>query len=237
MLSPVQRRASGFSLVELMISIAVGLVVLAGITTMFAHNVKAGGDAMKMARLNQELQAVMSMMTRDIRRAGYWGNASSAIGAPLNPANTNPFDDPATFTRVATGNHGTAPLNSCITFSYDRDGDGNIDLGSSGASPANNADERLGFRLNSGALEARKSGAACTAGGWEDLTDTATTAITSLTFNLVTRSVDIDGARPATSNIIVREVTITLSGRLRRDTAVSRTLRDKVRVHNDLYQP
>ncbi|MFP5344534.1 MAG: PilW family protein, partial [Gammaproteobacteria bacterium] len=41
MLRPVRRRVSGFSLVELMVSIAVGLMVLAGITTMFAHNVKA----------------------------------------------------------------------------------------------------------------------------------------------------------------------------------------------------
>ncbi len=221
--SSCQHKACGFSLVELMVSIAVGLVVLAGITTMFAHNVKAGGDAMKMARLNQELQAVMSLMTRDIRRAGYWGNASSSIGP--DTSNTNPFtlDTPGTLSGEAA--------NSCITFSYDRNGNGSI---------TSDPDERLGFRLISLAVQARKSsasGAACTDGDWERITDPATTEITGLTFALAAENVDIDGARPATSNIIVREVTITLSGRLRRDTAVSRTLRDTVRVHNDLYQP
>ncbi len=238
--APGHRHASGFSLVEMMISITVGLVVLAGVMTMFVHNVKAGGDAMKMARLNQELQAVMSIMTRDIRRAGYWGNASSAIGSAT--PNTNPF------TLDAPGNYAGELTNTCITFSYDMDGDGNVDVGSSGTSPANNASERLGFRLRSGAVEAREGGASCTDGGWEDLTDTVNTEITGLTFTPTTKSVDLDGpATPSspevcvtgcgTSTINVREVTIILSGRLRKDTGVSRTLQDKVRVHNDLYQP
>jgi len=211
-----------------MVAIAIGLVVLASVTTMFVQNVKAGGDTLKMARLNQELQAVMSMMTRDIRRAGYWGNASSAIGS--STPNPNPF------ALDATGNYIGEAANSCITFSYDMDGDGNLDVGS-GASPTDDPDERLGFRLNSGALEARQSGFDCTAGGWQDITDSVTTEITGLTFALDTKSVDIDGLGAGTSLIIVREVTITLSGRLRKDTGVSRTLQDKVRVHNDLYLP
>jgi prepilin peptidase dependent protein B len=224
MLRPVRRRASGFSLVELMISIAVGLVVLAGITAMFAHNVKAGGDTLKMARLHQELQAVMSLMTRDLRRAGYWGNASSSIGP--GTSNTNPFtlDNPAKF--------GSEPDGSCITFSYDRNGDGAVTTSSS-----SDADERFGFRLRSGAVETRISGKACGETGWEDINDTTTTEITGLNFALASRSADIDGAGPGTSRIVVREVTVTLTGRLRNDTQVSRTLQEAVRVHNDYYQP
>lgn len=211
-------RASGFSLVELMISITVGLFVLAGVTAMFAHNVKAGGDSLKMARLHQELQAVMSLMTRDLRRAGYWGNASSSIGS--GTPNTNPF------TLDAPSQFGSEPAGSCITFSYDRDGDGAV-----------TTDERFGFRLNSGAVETRQSGVDCSAGGWEDINDTVTTDITSLSFALDTRSADIDGSGPGASRIVVREVTVTLSGRLRNDTGVSRTLQNTVRVHNDFYQP
>ncbi|MCL4316405.1 MAG: prepilin-type N-terminal cleavage/methylation domain-containing protein [Gammaproteobacteria bacterium] len=223
MLRPVHHRASGFSLVELMISIAVGLLVLAGVTTMFAHNVKASGDTLKMARLHQELQAIMSLMTRDLRRAGYWGNASSAT-VPGN-SDTNPFtlDNP--------GKYGSEPDDSCITLSYDRNGDGVVTTSPSGD------DERFGFRLNDGAAETRQSGADCSAGGWEDINDTVTTEITGLNFALATRSADIDGSGSGASSIVVREVTVTLSGRLRKDTTVSRTLQDTVRVHNDLYQP
>lgn len=212
----------GFSLVELMISITVGLVILAGVTTMFAHNVKAGGDSLKMARLHQELQAVMSLMTRDIKRAGYWGDASFSIGS--GTSNTNPF------ALGALSNYSAEPANSCITFSYDRNGDG-----AETTSPAGD-DERFGFRLRGGALETRKSGADCGATGWEDLNDTVTTEITDLNFATSSRNVDIDGITGGAS-IAVRTVTITLKGRLRKDTAVERTLRDRVRVHNDLYQP
>lgn len=224
---PVQRRAFGFSLVELMISITVGLVVLAGVTAMFAHNVKASGDTLKTARLHQELQAVMSLMTRDLRRAGYWGNASSAIGS--GTSNTNPF------TLGNPSNFGAEPAGSCITFSYDMDGDGNLDVGS-GAAPTGDPDERLGFRLRSGAVQTRGRGTDCGGGWWEDITDTFATEITGLNLALATRSADIDGIAGGAS-IVVREVAITLSGRLRNDTAVSRTLQDRVRVHNDLYQP
>lgn len=223
----------GFSLVELMISIAVGLLVLAGVTTMFAHNVKASGDTLKMARLNQELQAVMSLMTRDLKRAGYWGNASSAIGT--GTPNTNPF------TLDTPGNYSGEPANSCITFRYDMDGDGNVDLGptdgSAGPPKTNDADERLGFRLRSGAVETRGRGTDCAGGWWEDITDTVTTEITGLNFALAARNADIDGPGPGASRIVVREVTITLRGRLRKDTAVERTLQNTVRVHNDFYQP
>ncbi len=222
MLRPVQRRASGFSLVELMVSITVGLVVLAGVTTMFAHNVKAGGDTLKMARLNQELQAVMSLMTRDLKRAGYWGNASFAIGS--GTSNTNPF------TLDAPSNYGSEPANSCITFSYDRNGNGVETTSPSGD------DERFGFRRRSGAVETRQEGKTCAETGWEDINDTVTTEITGLTFARSSRNVDIDGVAGGAS-IAVRTVTITLSGRLRKDTAVSRTLQDTVRVQNDLYQP
>lgn len=223
MLRPVRRRVSGFSLVELMVSIAVGLMVLAGITTMFAHNVKASGDTLKMARLHQELQAVMSLMTRDLRRAGYWGSASLSIGS--GTSNTNPF------TLDAPSQYGSEPANSCITFSYDRNGDGAVTTSPSGD------DERFGFRLRNRAVETRQSGATCSETGWEDINDTTTTEITGLNFALAGRSADIDGTGPGVSRIVVREVTVTLTGRLRKDTGVSRTLQDTVRVHNDFYQP
>ncbi len=178
MLKQYASKQHGFSLVELMISITVGLVVLGGVVSIFSSSVKSNADALRMTRLNQELQATMSMMTRDIRRAGYWGNATNAIGSLLvsgveTRPNTNPFDDPVT--RVVTGNHGTEPTNSCITYSYDRNGDGNIN-----SSP----NERFGFRLRSGAVEFREGGAACTAVGWERITDERSTRITLLQFTL-----------------------------------------------------
>ncbi len=236
-------RASGFSLVELMISITVGLVVLGGVVSIFVSSVKGNADALKMTRLNQELQAVMSMMTRDIRRAGYWGLATSAIGAGALNLNINTFANPATGTAVATGNYSSEAANSCITFSYDMDADGNIDVGS-GAAPTNNPDERFGFRLNSSALEARQSNAACTAGGWVNITDENSVQITLLRFKLKTQQqvvgvdgmlIDSDGTGTGPSKIHVREVQITLEGWLKNDTSVKRTLQETVRIRSDRW--
>ena len=67
------RKPTGFSLVELMISIVVGLVVVAGVISVFASAVKSHTDNLRMTRLNQELRTTMTLMTRELRRAGFWG--------------------------------------------------------------------------------------------------------------------------------------------------------------------
>ncbi len=236
-------RASGFSLVELMISITVGLVVLGGVVGIFSSSVKSNADALKMTRLNQELQATMSMMTRDIRRAEYWRNATSAIGGdiPTPTPNTNPF------TLDTPSNYSGEAANSCITFSYDMDADGNIDLGSTSTAPTNDADERFGFRLRDQAIEMRREGLACAVVNWVDIADDKSTQITTLQFTLKTQPpIDLDGpATPSppggcvtgcgTSTINVREVQITLEGRLKNDTSVKRTLQETVRIRSDRW--
>ncbi len=219
-------RASGFSLVELMISITVGLVVLGGVVSIFSSSVKGNADALKMTRLNQELQAAMGMMTRDIRRAGYWGNASSAIGPSTSNANPFTLDTP--------GNYSGETNASCITFSYDTNDNGSVTT----LPP----DERFGFRLNSGALEARQSGNACTDTGWVNITDENSVQITTLLFELKAQPPiliisNVMATTPATSTINVREVRITMQGRLKNDTNVTRTLQETVRIRSDRWAP
>lgn len=69
---------SGFSLVELMIGLTLGLIIISGVLGIFSNTVKNQSDNLKMSRLNQELRAVMDVMARDIRRAGYWAPAADA---------------------------------------------------------------------------------------------------------------------------------------------------------------
>ncbi len=230
-------RASGFSLVELMVSVAIGLVVLGGVVGIFASSVKGNADALKMTRLNQELQAVMGMMTRDIRRAGYWGNATSAIGPPATFAsNNNPFtlDAPS----PDSCNEPRVDCGPSITFSYDINGDG---------IPTSSPNECFGFRLGSGVLQSRTSGGSCGTDSWEGITDGDSVQITQLLFTLKSQPpIDIDGpATPSppgvcvtgcgTSTINVREVQITLSGWLKNDTSVTREIIETVRIRNDLW--
>lgn len=66
---------SGFGLVELMIGLAVGMIVVAAAMGLMTSALSNSNDNIKMARLDQELRQVMTMVTRDLRRATAWDAA------------------------------------------------------------------------------------------------------------------------------------------------------------------
>jgi len=68
----------GLSLVELMIAVALGLMVLGVVISVFWNTLQSNKKALRMARLVQELRAVTDVMARDLRRAGYWKLSSFA---------------------------------------------------------------------------------------------------------------------------------------------------------------
>jgi len=67
------QRQAGVSLIELMISIALGLLLLSAATAMTVSSMVMNADTLKSARLNQNLDSVLHAMVNDIRRAGYSG--------------------------------------------------------------------------------------------------------------------------------------------------------------------
>lgn len=74
----VAKKQSGLTLIEMMIAMVLGLFVTGAIITLFLVTLKANGDDMKMVRLNQEMRAIMTLITRDIRRAGFWGGTTAS---------------------------------------------------------------------------------------------------------------------------------------------------------------
>ncbi len=69
------RYMAGVSLVELMIGVAIGLAIISGAISVFGSTVNSQSSALKSMRLEQELRSVMDLMSRDLRRAGYWSMA------------------------------------------------------------------------------------------------------------------------------------------------------------------
>ncbi|MGR8980859.1 MAG: PilW family protein [Gammaproteobacteria bacterium] len=204
--TPLQK---GFTLIELMISIVIGLFILSAVLSLFVSMIKSDADNAKAVQLNQELRTVMSLMTRDIRRAGANRNAASDS---LEMPPSNPFSVAgSTLLSIAANAQGDA--DSCITYSYDAN-DGTNEL--------------YGFRLDSGehTVETRASGQACNEGGWNDLTDNNLVNITELTFadNPV-----MEGG------ITIHEINIELYGQLVSDSSVFRTISETVRVRNDEF--
>lgn len=64
-------RAGGFSLVELLIAMVVGLVVLGAMYSVFTIQNKIFGNQEEIVAMQQNVRAAMDMMTREITMAGY----------------------------------------------------------------------------------------------------------------------------------------------------------------------
>lgn len=61
----------GVSLVELLVTLVIGLIVIGASTTVFVGTLGANSSQMRISRLNNELRTAMTYVSRDLRRAGY----------------------------------------------------------------------------------------------------------------------------------------------------------------------
>lgn len=220
MLKIILKKLYGFTLVEIMVALAINAIIFIALISMFGANLTHYRKTLDTNRLYLQLQGALDLISNDIRRAGYWTNASNDIGTG---GNTNPFMTSGT--DIQTG-----ASNTCILISYDRDNNGSIP-----AISANYDDERYGYRLNNSAIQSRPWGAtfACNATDWENITDPTVITVTQLNFTLNQQSVIISG----TTGITIRSVDITVTGQLTNDASVSRTLTRSVRIQNDKFTP
>ena len=207
----------GFTLIELMVGLLIGLIVLSGALYMFVITVKSSRDVLFSARLNQDLAATTSIIVDDIRRSGFWIQSAG---------NSSPYTD--------IGEDFNVVSSSCILYNYDDDEDSSIET-----------DEYRGVKFEEGALEFKTSGsdmADCSTGSWELLTDNNFMTVTSATFVDVSSClvdklsaacpVTVVGASEVSS---VRELQITISAQVNSDTDWNKTVQETVRLRNDFY--
>ncbi|MGL1834646.1 PilW family protein [Rhodocyclaceae bacterium SMB388] len=112
-------KQSGLTLVELLVGMAVGLIVISGVTGAYLTVVRGSADTLRATRLNQEVRAVLEIMSNDIRRAGYCANCTA--------------DEKEAFMEGVGALSLTA---DCIIYTYDRNGNS-----------TRNDDEFFGFKL------------------------------------------------------------------------------------------
>lgn len=216
----------GLSLVEILVSMTLGVLLLLGLTTFMANTLVSDTRMMLLSKLNQEARATMTLMVRDIRRAGSWGSPDYASG-PLAGVGAGPaYPNPQPFTDLNTGTAG------CILYRYDKN-----------ANSLQDATEYAGFRLSGGVVQmldgpnvATATCASGTSTGWEPLTDARNTRVTGLTFAL-TNSAPVYVSGTSGPNIRVRFVTITLTVQSAADADLTLTLQETVKLQNDLYSP
>lgn len=107
----------GFTLIELIIAMTVGLVVLAAMYGVFTIQNRHLKIEEQLAEMQQNARAAMDMMTREIRMAGY--DPTGEAGAGITSAATNSLS----FTLDVNADEDTADSNEYITYSlYTTDG-------------------------------------------------------------------------------------------------------------------
>lgn len=164
---------TGFSLIELLIAMAIGLSAIAGLTSFVGTAAANSSHYSINLRLNEEINTVANLISNDIKRAGFNADIATAVNQPKL------FSD--TFlTPIKISKHPQEKANSCILYRYDKDQNGQFNHAEN--------NENYGFRLHNSAIEMRQKGASCNAGGWQDLTDSSVTNVEQLEFNIIFKS-------------------------------------------------
>jgi prepilin-type N-terminal cleavage/methylation domain-containing protein len=216
--SRAKRLSRGFSIVEMMVGVAIGLFLLSGASVLFIKNIGNSRLLLIQARMDQDMRSTMDLITRDLRRGAYWGNALSGTTTTGATAAANPYSS------VVISGTALAPE---IGYKY-----------------ANNLDDTgatvlartFGFKLDSVSETIQMN-----AGGanWQTLTDSNILRITTFTITPTTTAIDISSActKACTGvscpSITVRTYNIVLVGTSKIDVGVTRRLETQVRVRND----
>ncbi len=130
-------RKDGFTLVELMVALALTAMVLAAVYRTFAVQQKVYTAQEQVVEAQQELRSGMELMVRELRMAGYNPTGSGLPAAAWGIV--TPSDN-----AVATDATSTS-----VTFGWDKDGDG-----------VQQANELVTYTLNGTLLERRENGVA-----------------------------------------------------------------------------
>ena len=109
----------GFTLIEMLISMAIGLIIMAALSSAFLMQRKTYDVQEQIVEMVQTARAAMDMMTREIRMGGYDPTGAGFDGIPYNAGQLQiraDIDDNAG-TGVSDGY--TNDSNEDITYSYD----------------------------------------------------------------------------------------------------------------------
>jgi len=146
-------KTPGFTLIELMVALAVSLIVALSAVGFVVSLIKANTENLHVTRLTQELRSLSEVVSREVRRARYMNDPVGLIGS-LGGTNHDSID-----TSTA----------GCIIFSYDDPPN----------PPSPGVTVSRSIRLNGEAIFLNTSGSTCTGGA---AISTPQVRITGLTF-------------------------------------------------------
>ena len=203
----------GFSLVELMVGLVIGLIVMAAVLSLFMIYNRSNIDTMRALRLEQDVRSTLDFIKQDVRRAGFWHDADVELGQDdYRNALENLFDTHGSPIRFSSSGSDCTGIDdedghTRIEYSYDADLDGDFST--------------FQIRLSNGAIQFHDDTT------WHDLTDRNAITYTNLCFTEETLNAD------GVTNI--RVIGILLSAQVANNDKIQRTVHAIVRVRNDEY--
>lgn len=216
---PVRRAQAGFTLVEVLVGLALALVVVAAGLALLAQQLREQRALLVEARLMQDLRVAADLVARDLRRAGHWSDAGAGVWQAAEPPRTNPY--------AALAPESAA--SNAASYAYSRDATENHRL---------DANEQFGLRLRNGAIELQLG-----AGNWQALTDATLLTVTALQITpLEAAPIDLGalcaapcplGDTACAPRLQVRSLALRIDARAVRDASVTRSLLARVRLRND----
>lgn len=198
----------GNSLVELMIAMTLGLASITAMASLVGHGIALNSNLLAKSRLDEEVNAVVAVLSHDLKRAGFYAHTDQLVKNPTTVS--NPFDN-----SIKVSAYPSETPSSCINFAYDRNQNGTRDT-----SPSN---ENYGYRLKDKAIEIRLDGANCDESGWHDLTDPKVVQV--VVFELTIEQTTVQ-------QIIQTRVNIDLQARLKKHPEISRRVTTTVAIEN-----
>jgi type IV pilus assembly protein PilW len=210
-------RQQGFSLIEQMVALVVGMIVVGGAIAIYTSTYGANSDALKMARLNNDLRTIMTYLTRDLRRASHYDWTLAELTAGNFTVNPH---SPTVVQPLFTG--------TTAVVSYDLDDDGNN---------AEAASETYRFQWvdsngdgNNDTIQAKIGN-----GNWTNLNDPTVVIVSNVLISETNTPTPIINTGSGYT-VTVPTYSIVLTGQLVRDSTVQRTIRETVRVRNEVIQ-
>lgn len=232
MTTRLRLRPRGWSLVELMLAIGLGLLLLTMVLHLVSGHVDEQRRMLLESRLTQDLRTAIELISRDVRRSGYWADVSGGVWDTDRPTATltvNPYRG------AVLNGPAAAPW---LGYSYSRD---------LTEDNTNSNQEKFGLRLNTTAqvIEWRLSGSAVAPDErdhWQALTDPALMRVTRLSIRLDETRQSLIAHCPNTAcgtrtdcppERIQRRVRVEIDAQDARDARVQRQQSTEARLRND----
>jgi type IV pilus assembly protein PilW len=142
----------GFTLIELLVAMAISVIVMAGVYSVYYSQQKSYVAQEQVAAMQQNLRAGMFLLEREIRMAGMQQNLRAGMFLLEREIRMAGYDkaDSNLFGFRLSGSDGRLTDANNIYFTVDRSEDGVVN---------NNDDEQIAFRLNAGNLQKYSTGA------------------------------------------------------------------------------